>query len=175
MAALVDKLSNAIKDATPAIKAGANVPSGYAVKEDNPEQANVDLGKLTGKNILVGVPGPFTPPCSSQVPGYIQNAENFTQKGVKGIYVVTVNDLFVVQAWKEKLGAKGDAVHFVADDTGAFTNAVGLSFDASGLLGNARSKRYVALLSNNTVEKIWVEENAPDVKATSADAVLQQL
>ena len=27
------------------------------------------------------------------------------QKGIKGIYVVAVNDAFVTQAWKEKLGA----------------------------------------------------------------------
>lgn len=33
--------------------------------------------------LLVGVPGPFTPPCSSHVPGYIRDAEKFQQKGIK--------------------------------------------------------------------------------------------
>lgn len=80
----------------------------------------VDLAKLTGKNIIVGVPGAFTPPCSSQVPGYVSNSEKFAAKGVKGIYIVAVNDAFVVQAWKEKLGVAKDhpIVHFLADDTG---------------------------------------------------------
>lgn len=32
------------------------------------------------------------------------------------------------------------AVHFVADDKGAFTSAVGLIFDASPFLGGPRSK-----------------------------------
>ena len=40
--------------------------------------------------------------------------------GVQGIYVVTVNDAFVTQAWKEKLGAKdAKLVHILADDSGA--------------------------------------------------------
>jgi peroxiredoxin len=36
------------------------------------------------------------------------------------------------------------AIHFIADDKGAFVSSVGLIFDASGLLGGPRSKvRYL--------------------------------
>jgi 2-Cys peroxiredoxin 5 len=45
----------------------------------------------------LGVPGAFTPPCSSQVPEYIADYEKFKAKGVKNIYVVAVNDAFVVK------------------------------------------------------------------------------
>jgi peroxiredoxin len=49
---------------------------------------------------------------------------------------------FVMEAWKEKLGAADSAkVHFLADDAGKFTSAIGMSFDAGPILGNARSKR----------------------------------
>jgi peroxiredoxin len=51
-----------------------------------------------------------------------------------------VNDAFVVQAWKEKLGAKDSSVHFLADDQGTFARALGLSFDATGLLGGERAQ-----------------------------------
>lgn len=121
------------------------------------------------------MPGAFTPPCSSHVPGYVENAEKLKAKGVKDIYVVAVNDAFTTQAWKEKLNAKDSNVHFLADDTAAFTGSVGLLFDASGLLGGPRSQRYVIVANNNQVESIWVEEAAPDVKLTSADNVLQAL
>lgn len=47
----------------------------------------------------------FTPTCSSQVPGYIADADKFAAKGVDGIYVVSVNDLFVVNAWKKSMNA----------------------------------------------------------------------
>ena len=68
--------------------------------------------------MLVGVPGAFTPPCSSQVPGYLEAAERFAEKGVQGVYIVGVNDQFCMSSWAEKLGNKKHNVHFLADDTG---------------------------------------------------------
>jgi 2-Cys peroxiredoxin 5 len=172
---LLPQLASKVAEAIPAIKEGSTIPSGYAIKEDNPEQATVDLGKLAGKNLIIGVPGAFTPPCSSHVPGYVGSYDKFSSKGIKDIYIVAVNDAFATQAWKEKLESKQPNVHFLADDTGAFTNAVGLGFDATGLLGNARSQRYVAVVENNTVSQLFVEQAAPDVKVTAADHVLSQL
>ena len=61
----------------------------------------------------VGVPGAFTPPCSSHVPGYVQNEDKFLAKGIKEIYVVAVNDAFCTKAWKKELGAEGSKVHFL--------------------------------------------------------------
>jgi len=36
-------------------------------------------------------------------------------KGVNEIYVVAVNDVFVMKAWKESLAPEGTDVHFIAD------------------------------------------------------------
>lgn len=71
------------------------------------------------QDIIVGVPGAFSPSCSSQAPGYVEQAQKFADKGVQGIYIIAVNDVFVTQAWKEKLNAKDSKlVHFLADDNG---------------------------------------------------------
>lgn len=113
MSGLVEKLKGSAKP----LSKGAALPSG-SLKEDNPEQGTVNLSQLQGTNIVVGVPGAFTPPCSSQVPGYAEHADKFAEKGVKGIYIVAVNDAFTTQAWKEKLGVKHGIVHFLADDNG---------------------------------------------------------
>jgi hypothetical protein len=45
---------------------------------------------------------------------------------------------YISRAWKEKLS--GEGVHFIADDTGAFTSGIGMMFDATPLLGAPRSK-----------------------------------
>jgi peroxiredoxin len=113
MSGLAEKISGSVK----ALSAGSSLPTG-SLKENNPEKGTVNLAELSGKNIIVGVPGAFTPPCSSQVPGYAEKADEFAQKGVQGIYVVAVNDAFTTQAWKEKLGVKNQIVHFLADDNG---------------------------------------------------------
>jgi len=168
MSGLVDKVKSAVGKT---LSKGSKLPT-HSLKENNPEQATVSLHSLPGKIVVVGVPGAFTPPCSSQVPGYIQHADAFAAKGVTGIYIVAVNDAFTTQAWKEKLGANHSLVHILADDTGAFTKEAGLSFDAAGLLGNHRSQRYAAVVHNGVVEHIFVEDEAPSVTVTSADKVL---
>ncbi|KAG1774554.1 hypothetical protein EV702DRAFT_1280459 [Suillus placidus] len=119
---------------------------------------SISLEKIS---LYLGVPGAFTPSCSSQVPHYIADYDKFKAKGVKNIYVVAVNDVFVVKAWKEKLAPQGtgrsfyafisqdhffialwcgSGVHSIADDKGKFTSGSGLLLDASGLLGSPRSK-----------------------------------
>ncbi|RPB16453.1 Redoxin [Morchella conica CCBAS932] len=128
----------------------------------------------SGKYIILGVPGAFTPPCSSQIPGYLSNYNRFVAKGVSDIYVVAVNDIFVVNAWKEKLG-KDSNVHFVADCTGEFIKSLGLDFDATGLLGNSRSKRFAAVVEDGKVKNLYVEDEAPEITVTAADKVLASL
>jgi len=165
MSSVINKLTHK------ALSHGSKLPKD-AVKENDPHTATVHLHDIPGKIVVVGVPGAFTPPCSSQVPGYLQHADAFAAKGVAGIYIVAVNDQFTTAAWKEKLGGSHNLVHFLADDTGAFTKAAGLSFDASGLLGGTRSQRYAAIVNNGVVEHIFVEDEAPSVTVTGAEKVL---
>jgi len=167
---LVDNLKN-----LSTIKEGAVLKTNTRLKETNAEQASILLDGLPGRNLIVGVPGAFTPPCSNHVPGYVEKYEAFKAKGVKDIYVVAVNDAFVTQAWKEKLNATSSHVHFLADDTASFTAEIGMLFDAKGLLGNKRSKRYVIVMDDGVVKHIFVEEEAPNVQVTAADAVLNKI
>lgn len=43
------------------------------------------------------MPGAFTGTCSKQIPGYINAYDQFKAKGVDNIYVVAVNDTFVMK------------------------------------------------------------------------------
>lgn len=56
-----------------------------------------------------------------------------------------------------------------------FTKDAGLSFDASGLLGNHRSQRYAAIVHDGVVEHIFIEDEAPSVTVTEAEKVLAHL
>lgn len=141
MSSVLNKLKGAAQGSTGKLAQGSKLPAGHALKENDPHTGTVSLDKLAGKSecpsrgllhrlrslpcpllppvLVVGVPGAFTPPCSSHVPGYVTDVEKFAAKGVKGIYIVAVNDAFTTQAWKEKLGASAPNVHFLADDDGA--------------------------------------------------------
>lgn len=68
---------------------------------------------------------------------------------------MTVNDVFTTEAWKEKLGAAEEPkIKFLADDSGKWSSAIGMSFDATGLLGNFRSHRYAMVVNNGIIEAL---------------------
>lgn len=158
--------------ATAQVKPGSVIPA-LNVKEDAGDQAQPLA--LKGRNVIVGVPGAFTDTCSKHVPGYIKHYEEFQQKGVNEVYVVTVNDVFVTKAWKKSLASQGTPVHFIADDIGTLTGSIGLLFDASKLLGGPRSKRYIIVTNDDKVETISVEEDPSKITTTAAENVLALL
>ena len=85
-----------------------------------------------GKKVaLFAVPGAFTGTCHKMhVPSILQSADAIKAKGVDTIAVTSVNDVFVMDAWKKATAA--DKIEFLADGNGEFAKAVDLSFDGSG-------------------------------------------
>ncbi|KAL4072074.1 Redoxin-domain-containing protein [Scleroderma citrinum] len=154
------------------IQAGADIPV-KPVKEDDPAK-HVQLG-LVGKNIILGVPGAFTPTCSSQVPQYIADYDKYKEKGVNDIYVVAVNDVYVTKAWKKHLASSGTGVRFISDDKGEFVSSLGLVFDATELLGGPRSKRFVIVAQDGKVAFIAIEEDVSQSTVTASNKVLALL
>jgi len=65
--------------------------------------ADIFVGK---KIILIGVPGAFTPTCTNKhIPPYLEKAQEFRdQKGIDQIIIVSVNDCFVMDQWRQELG-----------------------------------------------------------------------
>ncbi|WWC85992.1 uncharacterized protein L201_000863 [Kwoniella dendrophila CBS 6074] len=155
------------------VKVGDNVPDVDVRINDLEDRIN--FSKLQGKNVLVLVPGAFSPTCSSQVPGYLEQYSDFQSKGVKDIYVVAVNDMFVVNAWKEKLAGDKDQVKFVADDTSKLASSLGLVLDGQEIFGGPRLKRGALVIEDGKVTHVAVENSPADVTVSHADSVLKAL
>jgi len=119
----------------------------------------VDVTKASaGKTIaLFALPGAFTPTCSAKhVPGYVQHFEDFKKAGVDEIWCVSVNDAFVMGAWArdQKTDTK---VRMLADGSGAFANAMGLTLDLTARGMGVRSNRYSMLVKDGKVATLNVE------------------
>jgi len=159
------------------IKAGDKVPD-VEIKVNDLED-KVNFSKLAGKNVLVLVPGAFSPTCSSQVPGYQEQYSAFKSKGVQDIYIVSVNDMFVMNAWKEKLGkdVTGGAqeIKYAGDDAGSLASALGLVLDAQAVFGGPRLKRGAIVIEDGKVLSVAVEPNPGAVTVSHADEVLKAL
>lgn len=85
--------------------------------------------------MLFAVPGAFTPTCSlNHLPGFADLAGDLKAKGVDTIACISVNDAFVMKAWKADVGKewKGvDEVMLLSDGNGNFTKAIGCELDLS--------------------------------------------
>lgn len=128
----------------------------------------------SGKVVLFAVPGAFTPTCSDyHLPGFVVRAEELRAKGVDRIACISVNDPFVMGAWGEAQQV-GDQVLMLADGSGAFAQAAGLSQDLGPAGLGLRSRRYAAILQDGVVTHLAVEQGG-GLEVSSAEAVLAAL
>jgi peroxiredoxin len=134
-----------------------------------------ELDKLTaGKKIAVfGLPGAFTPTCSAKhVPGFVQRADEFAKAGIDEIWCISVNDPFVMGAWGRDQKTAGK-VRMMADGSGDFAKATGLTFDLTARGMGVRSQRYSMLVEDGVVKSLNIE--APGkFEVSDADTLLAQ-
>ena len=127
------------------------------------------------KVALFAVPGAFTPTCSNQhLPGFVAHQAAFQAKGVDCVVCVSVNDIFVMQAWGKQAGAD-DKVEMLADGNGDFSKALGVSFDASQMGMGERSWRYSMLVEDGVVTQFNREPNPGEAKVSGAETLLAQI
>ncbi len=126
--------------------------------------------------IVFSLPGAFTPTCSSShLPRYNELFPVFREHGVDAILCVSVNDTFVMNAWKENQEAEN--ITFIPDGNGEFTAGMGLLVDKNELGFGKRSWRYSMLVKNGIIEKMFIEPNEPGdpFKVSDADTMLQYI
>ncbi|MGA3302508.1 MAG: peroxiredoxin [Methylovirgula sp.] len=127
------------------------------------------------KVVLFAVPGAFTPTCSmNHLPGFIEHAAEFKSKGIDEIVVVAVNDVFVMDAWSKHSGA-GGKIKFLADGSGAFAKALGLTLDLTDRGLGIRSQRYSMLVDNGIVKRLNIEDSVGKAETSGADTLLKQI
>ena len=128
---------------------------------------------LSGKKvILFGLPGAYTPVCSTQhLPGFVADADRVRAEGVAAIACIAVNDPFVMSAWGEQHGV-ADKVLMLCDAEAAFTRSIGLSLDLSDLGLGERSKRWSMVVEDGIVATVNVEDSIFDAHASGAANLL---
>ena len=137
------------------------------------ELKTVTVRDLTAgkKVVLFAVPGAFTPTCTQKhLPGFVAKAGELRAKGVDAVACVSVNDAFVMRAWKESLGI-GDEVLLLSDGNGELARAMGVELDLSdkpvGL--GVRSRRYALLAEDGVVKVLNLEEGGAFTNSSAED------
>jgi len=111
-----------------------------------------------GKTIAVfALPGAFTPTCSAKhVPGFVEKHGELKAAGVEEVWCVSVNDAFVMGAWARDQKT-GEKVRMLADGSGDFAKAAGLTLDLTAKGMGVRSQRYSMLVKDGKVASLNVE------------------
>jgi len=158
------------------IKAGDRLPSAtFMTMGENGPQPVASDDFFKGRRVAVfAVPGAFTPTCSARhLPGFKEQAAAIKAKGVDAIACISVNDVFVMNAWGKDQGI-GDSIAMLADGNGDFTRAIGLEMDGSRFGMGTRSQRYSMVVDDGVVESLNVE--APgQFEVSSAEYMLSKL
>ncbi|KAI4349028.1 hypothetical protein L6164_009682 [Bauhinia variegata] len=145
------------------ISVGDKLPEAtFSYLDEAGEVKTVTVSDLTKgkKAIFFAVPGAFTPTCSQKhVPGFVEKSAELKSKGVDAIACISVNDAFVMKAWKDNLNVK-DEVLLLSDGNLTFTKAIGAELDLTdkpvGL--GVRSRRYALLAEDGIVKVLNLEE-----------------
>lgn len=142
--------------------------------ESGPEQ--VSTGDLfSGKKVVAfALPGAFTPTCSAQhLPGFVDSADAIKAKGVDSIICLSVNDVFVMDAWGKDRNV-GDKITMVADGSGVLAKALGLELDLTERGLGVRSRRYSMVVDDGVVSALNLEEGGA-YEVSSAEKILENL
>jgi peroxiredoxin len=156
------------------IKVGDKLPEGVfsIMGSEGPtgiSTAEVFAGK---KVVLFAVPGAFTPTCAiDHLPGFVVKYDEIISKGVDTVACLSVNDVFVMDAWGKSSNAEN--LLMLADGNGTYATALGLELDGTGFGMGLRSKRFAMIVNNGVVELLNIDESGFEV--SSAEAVLEAL
>ncbi|QDG79130.1 peroxiredoxin [Labrenzia sp. PHM005] len=158
------------------LKAGDHLPDATfkVMTPDGPgEMTSKDL--FGGKTVvLFGVPGAFTPTCHmNHLPGFVEHADTLKSKGVDTIAVVSVNDVFVMDAWQKSSNA--GAITFLADTAAEFVEAAGLGLGPAPIFGHLRSQRFALVAKDGEITFLAIEDSPGDATKTGAAAILEAL
>ena len=115
---------------------------------------------FAGKRVIVfSLPGAYTPTCSTyQVPGFEKMYDDFKAKGIDEIYVLSVNDTFVMRRWMIDQGVEN--LKFIPDGNGDFTYDMDMLVDMSAVGFANRSRRYAMVVNDGVIEHMFVEPDS---------------
>ncbi len=132
---------------------------------------------FAGKTVVVfSLPGAFTPTCSStHLPRYNELAATFKKEGVDDIVCLSVNDTFVMNAWKAD--QESENITVIPDGNGEFTEGMGMLVDKEDFGFGKRSWRYSMLVKDGAIEKMFIEPDQPGdpFEVSDADTMLNYI
>ena len=158
------------------IKKGDKLPDAKVfILEKDPKEVSIKQIVGDEKVILFGLPGAFTPTCSTKhLPGFVLAIDQLKKKGINKVVCISINDPFVMDAWG-KIHNVQDKILMVGDSKGDFTKNIGAELNLTNRGLGVRSSRYTMLVEKGSVLKIFEENVAGKCEITAAENFLKKI
>ena len=158
------------------LKKGDKLPDAKVfIFDGNPKETSINQIVGEDRVIIFGLPGAFTPTCSTKhLPGFTAATDQLNKKNIKRVICISVNDPFVMNAWGNVHNVQ-DKIIMLADSKGDFTRRIGAQKDLSHRGLGLRSGRYTMLIDEGLVKKISEEEIPGKCEVTAAANFLREI
>ena len=158
------------------IKNGEKLPDAKVfIFDKDPKETSIKQIIGDDRVIIFGIPGAFTPTCSTKhLPGFMASDNQLSKKNIKKVICISVNDPFVMDAWGKAHNVK-NKILMVADYNLDFTKKIGAELDLNKRGLGMRSSRYTMLIEKGNVVKISEEEVAGKCERTAAENFLKEI
>ena len=158
------------------IKKGDKLPDAKVfILDKDPKEMHIKQIIGDEKVILFGLPGAFTPTCSSKhLPGFIKATNELKTKDIKKVICISVNDPFVMDAWG-KVHNVENKILMIGDSNAVFTKNIGAELDLNKKGLGIRSSRYTMLVEKGSIVKISEEEVAGKCESTAAENFIKEI
>ena len=157
---------------------GRKLPNSSVLLVTESRIETIDLmDKLVGRSIAIfGMPGAFTETCTElHIPNILKYKQKLLDLGVEEIFVIVVNDAFVVRRWGYSFDAFNQGITLIADSSSEFSKAVGLVFSVPSIGFYDRSLRYAMLSRDGEVEKFLIEKSEAEITTSGADTLAEAI
>ncbi|KAJ6799375.1 putative basic proline-rich protein-like [Iris pallida] len=135
--------------------------------DDADTPRSVSLSSLSPpgrRSVLLSVPGAFLSPRRRPRPfsaeSLVRRAGDLRRRGAGAVGIVSANDVFVMRAWGEALGAAEGGVAMLSDPDAALARAVGMAADFTGgpegLVG-VRSEGFCLVAEDGAVRALFAD------------------
>jgi peroxiredoxin (alkyl hydroperoxide reductase subunit C) len=158
------------------IKNGEKLPDAKVfIFDKDPKETSIKQIIGDDRVIIFGIPGAFTPTCSTKhLPGFMASDNQLSKKNIKKVICISVNDPFVMNAWGKAHNVQ-NKILMVADYNLDFTKKIGAELDLNKRGLGIRSSRYTMLIEKGNVVKISEEEVAGKCERTAAENFLKEI
>ena len=160
------------------LEIGRKLPSSSVLLVTESKIETIDLmDKLVGRCVAIfGMPGAFTDTCTElHIPNILKYKQKLLDLGVEEIFVIVVNDTFVVRRWGYSFDAFNQGITLIADSSSEFSKAVGLNFSVPSIGFYDRSLRYAMMSRDGVVEKFLIEKSEDEITTSGADALVEAI